>query len=90
MDETPEPRTRLRTVIVFSMLFAVLGAGQGAGVEAAPADGTHRTAGASAERGLHDQAVAVFGAKLGFGRELFAASRAGLCATRTGDGCTRP
>lgn len=26
MDETPEPRTRLRTIIVFSMLFAVLGA----------------------------------------------------------------
>src|SRR5882762_8210899 len=26
MDETPEPRTRLRTVIVFSMFFAVLGA----------------------------------------------------------------
>lgn len=26
MDETPEPRTRLRTIIVFSMFFAVLGA----------------------------------------------------------------
>src|SRR5213078_1679446 len=26
MDETPEPRTRLRTIIVFSMLFALLGA----------------------------------------------------------------
>jgi 2,3-bisphosphoglycerate-dependent phosphoglycerate mutase len=26
MDETPEPRTTLRTIIVFSMLFAVLGA----------------------------------------------------------------
>jgi broad specificity phosphatase PhoE len=26
MNETPEPRTRLRTILVFSMLFAVLGA----------------------------------------------------------------
>jgi 2,3-bisphosphoglycerate-dependent phosphoglycerate mutase len=26
MDQTPEPRTRLRTVVVFSMFFAVLGA----------------------------------------------------------------
>src|SRR3989454_12480696 len=26
MKETPEPRTRLRTIVVFSMLFAVLGA----------------------------------------------------------------
>ena len=26
MDETPEPRTRLRTIVVFSMFFAVLGA----------------------------------------------------------------
>ena len=26
MDETPEPRTRIRTIVVFSMLFAVLGA----------------------------------------------------------------
>lgn len=26
MEETPEPRTRLRTIIVFSMFFAVLGA----------------------------------------------------------------
>ena len=26
MDETPEPRTRIRTIIVFSMFFAVLGA----------------------------------------------------------------
>jgi 2,3-bisphosphoglycerate-dependent phosphoglycerate mutase len=26
MDETPVPRTRLRTIVVFSMLFAVLGA----------------------------------------------------------------
>ena len=26
MDETPAPRTRIRTIVVFSMLFAVLGA----------------------------------------------------------------
>jgi len=26
VEETPEPRTRLRTIVVFSMLFAVLGA----------------------------------------------------------------
>src|SRR5882762_9901737 len=26
VEETPEPRTRLRTIIVFSMMFAVLGA----------------------------------------------------------------
>ncbi len=26
MDETPEPRTRIRTIVVFSMFFAVLGA----------------------------------------------------------------
>ena len=26
MDESPEPRTRLRTIVVFSMFFAVLGA----------------------------------------------------------------
>ena len=26
MDETPEPRTRTRTIVVFSMLFALLGA----------------------------------------------------------------
>lgn len=26
MDETPQPRTKIRTVVVFSMLFAVLGA----------------------------------------------------------------
>ena len=26
MDEVPEPRTRIRTIVVFSMLFAILGA----------------------------------------------------------------
>src|ERR1700704_6566190 len=26
MDETPVPRTRIRTIVVFSMLFAILGA----------------------------------------------------------------
>ncbi len=43
------------------------------GLKPASAHRAHRAAGAGAERGLRDQAIAVVGAELRFGRELFTA-----------------